>query len=93
MKNILLVIFLIVPLTACTGSVSETETTVEQRQGESTLTGKLIATDASHGVLQADTGETVGLESYSVDFTAYDGQEVTVSGEFSGPTLFVDIIK
>jgi hypothetical protein len=37
--------------------------------------------------------KTVALESYDVSFAPYDGKAVTVTGKYSGDTLFVSEIK
>lgn len=72
--------------TPSSNSSAETE-----KSGTTTLTGKLQATGKT-AVLTSGT-TTTALESYSVDFTAFNGQTVTVEGKYSGDTLFVTSVS
>ena len=102
MKTIALVIvgvFLIVALAyagfhSMTGVISTNKTpqtktsllitevgTVQKAEGGDDYTHHLVASD-----------HTVKLNSYTVDFSQYEGKTAKVTGEYSGNTLFVDEI-
>lgn len=61
-----------------------------------TMTGKLTKAvppgdDYTHLLLA--TGRSIKLNSYSVQLANYEGKTVTVTGEYSGNTLFVDSVE
>jgi hypothetical protein len=56
-----------------------------------TLSGVLVF-ESGVAVLQQG-GEITELDSYNVDLQNYNGKTVTVTGQYSGETLFVDEIK
>jgi hypothetical protein len=54
-----------------------------------TLSGQLLGTGSGY-VLMTGDGQTVSLESNVVDLNEYVGGTVSVTGQFSGSTLYVD---
>ena len=56
-----------------------------------TITGKIIV--SGDVVSISSSGKTTEITSRKVDLKQYDGKTVTVSGEFSGTTLFVDQVE
>ena len=72
--------------------VSQPAANNEQKQGDTTLRGRLQKTGQKFVLLKED-GESVFVDSYSLDLVDYAGQEVTVVGQYSGDELFVREIK
>ena len=69
---------------------------VEQGPTIVTMVGKLTKAvppgdDYTHLLLA--TGRSIKLNSYAVELASYEGKTVTVVGEYSGNTLFVDSIE
>ena len=95
MKKLICIFLTLLAISGCNllGEQPETtdSSTTEQKQGETTLTGKLVGTGDS-AVLQQDNGDTTILESHSLNFDEYHNNEVQVTGEYSGTSLFVDEI-
>lgn len=60
---------------------------LEEKSGFTTLTGTLVMSGAT-GQIQTSTGP-VAVESLAVDLNEYNGQTITVTGKYSGDTLFV----
>jgi hypothetical protein len=60
------------------------------KSGTTSVTGVLKVTGKT-AVLTSKQG-AIGLDSYSVDFAQYDSQTVTVTGKYSGDTLYVSSI-
>ncbi len=63
---------------------------ISEQKIDETLTGTLVSQDGLV-LLQHDGGSTL-LESYSIDFDKYQNNLVTVVGQYSGDTLYVDKI-
>jgi hypothetical protein len=64
----------------------------DQKSGETIKTG--IVSEAGGSFFLQEAGDTPReVESYSVDFSEYVGQTVTVTGQYSGDTLFVGQIE
>jgi ABC-type Fe3+-hydroxamate transport system substrate-binding protein len=89
-------------LTACTGSSTTPTTTTsnsaagapaaDQKSGDSTKTGTITAAGGKFFLQEA--GDTPReIESYAVDLNDYVGQTVTVTGQYSGDTLFVGSVE
>jgi len=73
------------------GSNSAQSDSFEQKNTTITLTGKL--TKSGNLYLVTDSaGVAHDVETYSADFDSYLGETVTVSGQYSGNTLFVSQI-
>lgn len=58
------------------------------KQGDTSKSGTLSQV-GERFFLTAPGGQPEEIESYSVDLSQYVGQSVTVTGQFSGDTLFV----
>ncbi len=86
--------YLIIPaavvLSGCTTTAqpAPTETTTTAKSGFTTISGTVQAQGASKALIKTGTG-TIAVETYSVDFTQYNGQNVTATGKYSGDTLFI----
>jgi len=65
---------------------------LEEKQGETTKTGVIIENNGQF-LLQAAGAAPLGIDSYSVELKDYTGQTVTVTGQYSGDTLFVGQIE
>jgi hypothetical protein len=57
-----------------------------------TLKGQLMGQVGSY-VLFTDDGETVSLDSNNFDLSSFVGDDVSVTGQYSGSTLYVDQVK
>ncbi len=64
----------------------------EQKNSEVTLTGMLSKNGDLYFVTDS-AGALHDVETYSVSFDEYVGKSVTVSGQYSGNTLFVTEIS
>lgn len=63
-----------------------------QKQGETSKTGTISKAGTQFFINQ--TGQApLAIDSYTVDLEQYVGQSVTVTGQYSGDTLFVGEIK
>lgn len=71
--------------------VQQESQSLEGKSGFTTLTGTLTM-NGSTGQLQTSTGP-VAVESLAVDLIDYNGLTVTVTGKYSGDTLFVSEIS
>lgn len=65
---------------------------IEEKQGDTTLTGVI---SVANGIFYITPGgqPTQEIESYSVELGEYVGKTVTVTGQFSGDTLFIGSIQ
>ncbi len=64
----------------------------EQKNAEVTLVGSLSKNGELYFITDS-TGALHDVETYSVSFDEYVGKSVTVSGQYSGNTLFVTKIS
>lgn len=63
-----------------------------EKSGDTTKTGVISEAGGSYFLQEAgDTPRVV--ESYSVDLSQYVGQTVTVTGQYSGDTLFIGSLE
>ncbi len=69
-----------------------TKTNIEQKQGDTTKTGVVSGSEGSY-VLQVTGEAPIAIDSYGVDLSGYVGQSVTVTGQYSGDTLFVGSVE
>lgn len=74
-------------------SSTETQSGVEAspataKVGQTTKTGQIIQLDGKL-YLQEAGKQPLGIDSYNVDLNSSIGKTVTVTGEYSGNTLFV----
>lgn len=97
MKKLFLVTVLVVGTLTLAGcsqrdSSSSDTTQSENKQGDTTVTGTITESGGTY-FLQQTGGIPEAIDSYSVDLDAYVGQTVTVTGQYSGQTLFVGSIE
>lgn len=74
--------------TAPASSETGTIPAAEQKSGDTMKTGTLVQQGEKY-YIKAASGEMEEVDSYSVDFSEYVNQSVTVVGQYSGDTLFV----
>ncbi len=104
MKNIALTIVLmsVLVLTGCQAKTSlpATSTTQESfgaenagsKTGNTTKKGTVTGQDGQY-FLQVAGEQPIGIDSYAIDLDTYVGKTVTVTGQYSGNTLFVGNIQ
>lgn len=91
-----------VVLAGCTGAAQPSKTTpvapagstteAEAKKGTTTKTG-VISQAGSQFFIQSAGEQPAPIDSYAVDLTQYVDQNVTITGQFSGNTLFVGSIE
>ncbi|MBU2543685.1 hypothetical protein KJ707_03955 [Patescibacteria group bacterium] len=64
----------------------------EQKRGDTSKTG-MITQSGTTFFLNVTGQQAEIIESYAVDLSAYVGQTVTVTGQYSGDTLFVGKVE
>lgn len=64
----------------------------EEKKGDTTVTGKISASGENYLITVAGQAPK-GLDSYKVDLKEYVGKTVTVTGQYSGDTLFVSKVE
>jgi hypothetical protein len=62
-----------------------------EKVGTTTKSGKV--SKVGNSFLLQSGNQSIGLDSYSIDLSAYVDQQVTVSGQYSGDTLFVTTVQ
>ena len=79
--------------TAATSSNTgaSTNAAAATKVGTTTKTG-MVKKVGKTFILQVGN-QSIGVDSYNVDLSQYAGQTVTVSGEYSGDTLFVSKVE
>jgi uncharacterized lipoprotein YajG len=83
-------IFILAGCTSAPASQSNTNTSASpstQKVGTTIKTGKIVLLGKNY-VVQTGSAQQA-IDSYNLDFGSYVGKTVTVSGQFSGDTLFV----
>ena len=96
MKKFVLPVLLLasVSLAACTHTASPASDSsdgapgIEDKQGDTTKNGTLVKQGEKY-YIKAETGEMEEVESYSVDFSEFENQRVSATGQYSGDTLFI----
>jgi hypothetical protein len=63
-----------------------------QKSGTTSLKGK-IEVSGKLVLLKSNNQGPVTLDSYSVDLKQYNGQTITVTGKYSGDTLYVSSVQ
>jgi len=74
---------------------SSANTPAQQSQDKApntTLVGTLTKS-GSHYILKGSDGKTSEINSYTVTLDSYVGKSITITGQYSGTTLFVDTIS
>jgi hypothetical protein len=89
--------FSTISLSACTlqqsinSSVNSRDSDVgaiEEKSGESEMSGRVVVS-GNKVYLMKTNGEQVEIDSYSLDLKSRQGEMITVTGQYSGETLFV----
>ncbi len=70
---------------------NQTKTTSEKKAPNTTIKGTISKTDGKFYSSSAGRVPTE-LDSYTVKLDQYVGKDVSVTGQFSGTTLFVDSV-
>lgn len=65
---------------------------VEEKKGDTSMTGVISASGDTY-LITAPGKAPKGLDSYAVDLKQYVGKTVTVTGQYSGDTLFVSKVE
>ena len=77
---------------ATTNSKNVVNPGATEKSGTTTKVGKITSNDGKFYLQEA--GQIAKeIESYVVDLSVYVGQTVTVSGQYSGDTLFIGSVK
>lgn len=99
MKKFLIITLLVSSfmLGACTGATNSPSTNSSdgdssQKQGDTTMSGTIKAAAGKY-YLEAMGQTPMEIDSYTFNLADYVGREVTVTGQYSGDTLFVGEIK
>jgi hypothetical protein len=69
-------------------TMTNSNTNTTQKIGTITTIGKISSTDGKFYLQEAGQIPRE-IDSYAIDLTKYVGQTITVSGQYSGDTLFV----
>jgi hypothetical protein len=77
---------------AATNQGDTTKPAIEQKQGDTTITGTITKAGSSFFITEAGKAPK-GIDSYAIDLSQYEGQTVTITGQYSGDTLFVGKIE
>lgn len=79
-------------LTGSSSPQTDTSMSASDKQGETTRTG-VITQAGSSFFITPDGGQPEIIESYAVELSEYVGQSVTITGQYSGDTLYVGSIQ
>ena len=71
---------------------SESGVGLEEKQGATTVRGKVVGAGGSFYLLLDDSSR-IELDSYAITLQDYVGQQVSVTGQYSGDTLFVGSVE
>lgn len=71
---------------------SGTAPAATEKSGDTVKTG-VISEVGGIFMLKEGAKQPIEIESYAVDLSAYVGQTVTVTGQYSGDTLFVGSVE
>lgn len=63
-----------------------------EKVGETSKTGTISSSNGAYFITEPGK-QPETIDSYAVDLSAYVGQTVTITGQFSGDTLFVGEVK
>lgn len=63
-----------------------------EKQGDTTLTGKLVKLNDKY-YLQLSGKPQQEVDSYNIELADYEGKTVTITGQFSGDTLFAGKVE
>ena len=74
------------------GCAPSSQSTSQEQAPVTTLTGT-ISKKADVFILTEKTGKTDTINSYTAKLDQYIGKTITVSGQYSGTTLYVDTVN
>jgi outer membrane biogenesis lipoprotein LolB len=96
--SLVLVLVMSLMLTACgetqpsSAGNSQPSSQSTEKQGDTTLTGKISGSAGAYFITV--TGQQPKpIDSYGVELSEYVGKTVTITGQYSGDTLFVGKVK
>lgn len=99
MNKLLIVLFSGFVFSACTKTVIEPSTqgesrvpAADQKVGDTSKTG-MISQSGSVFFINVMGQEPEIIESYAINLADYVGQTLTVTGQYSGDTLFIGSVK
>ncbi len=99
MKNLLIILSAGLIFSACTKSTTAPSSqggaqapAADQKQGDTSKTGT-ISQSGSIFFINVIGQEPEIIESYAVELVDYVGQAVTITGQYSGDTLFVGKVE
>lgn len=78
-------------LGGCLGQSLAPADSIETESPVKTLSGKLVVAGSTFEL--NNNGIMTQITSRTIDLTKYNGQTVSVTGQFSGTTLYVDELK
>ena len=89
MKKLFTLLFFVLILGACT---KPSDPGASLALGEQTTITGLLLMQGNTPYIQNKDGDLIELETLTVNFISYNGQNVTVQGEFKGDKLHVEQI-
>ena len=89
--TVLMVLGLGIALGGCVGGPTKQTSDTMAESPVKTLTGKVRVSGKTIDI--ENQGILTEITSRKVDLTQYNGKEVSVTGQFSGSTLYVDEVK
>ncbi len=92
MKLFVATFFCLFIFSGCTQQTVVEQAAVQHKAVDTTLTGTVTKTGNKY-YIQTMGKPITELDSYTVKFDQFVGQKVSVTGQYSGDTLFVDIIS
>jgi len=78
-------------LGGCSLVAKPAKTEIKTESPVQIITGKIIVSGDVVNI--SSSGKIIEITSRKIDLKQYSGQQVTVTGEFSGTTLFVDRVE
>ncbi len=92
MKKISALTLCLFLLTGCSQSAAPSTPAVQEKAVNTTLAGTITKTGGKFFIQPAGK-PTTELDSYTVKLDQYVGKKVSVTGQYSGITLFVDTVS
>jgi uncharacterized lipoprotein YajG len=57
------------------------------KSGDTTMNGKVVQSGTSYSLVDSN-GKQTEIDSYKIDLSQYSNKQVSITGQFSGDTLF-----
>jgi hypothetical protein len=92
MKKMIGLALCVVVFAGC-GSTSNSPSAVVQEKAVNTTLSGTISKTGGKFFIQSTGKPTTELDSYTVKLDQYVGKKMSVTGQYSGTTLFVDIVS